>query len=96
MLARVARYEVAPERCDEALKAFQESALDIAAMSGLERGYVLIDSETGAMFTVTVWKNQAALDASETRAAAARRRAIAVVEGEVHWVQVFDVVREIG
>jgi heme-degrading monooxygenase HmoA len=94
MLARVARYEVSPDRCDDAVKAFQESARDIAMMKGLDRGYVVVDSETGAIMTLTFWQNQASLDASETAAATARRRAISAVDGEVQSVQVFDVVRE--
>jgi heme-degrading monooxygenase HmoA len=96
MLARVARYEVDPERSNDAIKAFEDSAQDIAAMEGLHAGYILVDSETGAVTTVTFWESQAALDSSETRAAGARQRAIQAVEGDVQSVQAFDVVREFG
>jgi heme-degrading monooxygenase HmoA len=94
MQARVARYEVAPERCDEAVEALLEAAKDIAAMDGFESGYVFVDSETGETMTLTFWENQAAAEASATRAATARRRAVSTVDGEVASVQSFDVVRE--
>lgn len=97
MLARVARYAVAPDRCDDAVAALQLAAQEIsAAMTGLSGGYIIVDSETGTTMTITLWETQAALDASETRAAALRQRAIHAVDGEVQSVQVFDVVREFG
>jgi heme-degrading monooxygenase HmoA len=96
MQARVARYEVAPERCDEAVEALLEAARDIAAMDGFENGYVFVDSETGETMTLTFWQNQAAAESSATRAATARQRAVSTVDGEVASVQAFDVVREFG
>jgi len=96
MQARVARYEVAPERCEEAIDAFLDAAREIAAMDGFESGYVFVDSETGETMTLTFWENQTAAEASATRAATARRRAVTAVEGEVASVQGFDVVREFG
>jgi heme-degrading monooxygenase HmoA len=96
MLARVARYEIAPERCDEALDAFTSAGGDIAGMDGYHAGYVLVDPETGAVVTFTLWDDQQSLDASATRAASARRRAVAIVEGDVLSVQTFDVVRPLG
>jgi heme-degrading monooxygenase HmoA len=94
--ARVARYEVSPDRCDEAVEAFLDAATDIAAMGGFEGGYVFVDSETGETMTLTFWESQSAADASSTRAATARRRAVSAVEGEVASVQGFNVVREFG
>jgi heme-degrading monooxygenase HmoA len=96
MLARVARYEVAPERCDETVKAFEETGPEIAGLAGFEGGYVLVDSETGSVVTFTFWEGSQALDASATRATSLRRRAIDAVEGDVTSVQTFDVVRELG
>jgi len=96
MLARVARYEVPPDRCDEAVEAFADSAREIASMDGFQNGYVFVDSETGETMTVVFWKSHAAADNSATHAATARRRAVSAVDGEVRSVQSFDVVREIG
>jgi heme-degrading monooxygenase HmoA len=96
MLARVARYEVPPDRCDDAVKAFLDSAEEIAAIDGFGRGFLLVDSETGATVTVTLWESHAAFETSATTAALARRRAVDAVDGEVQSVQAFDVVREFG
>jgi heme-degrading monooxygenase HmoA len=94
MLARIARYTVDPERCEEAVEAFTEAAREIAEERGLEQGYLFVDSESGAIVTVTVWADQTTMDASEVHAATLRRRAIGAVEGDVQSVQVFDVVRD--
>jgi heme-degrading monooxygenase HmoA len=96
MLARVARYQVDPDRCDEAVQAFLEAGRELGQLAGLESAYVLVDSESGATMTVTLWASRAALDASETRAASLRQRASRSVEAEVESVVVFDVVRELG
>ena len=94
MLARIARYTVDPERCEEAVEAFTEAAREIAEERGLEQGYLFVDSESGAIVTVTVWADQTTMDASEVHAATLRRRAIGAVEGDVQSVQVFDIVRD--
>jgi heme-degrading monooxygenase HmoA len=96
MQARVARYEVPPDRCDEAVEAFLDAAKDVAAMDGFQSGYVFVDSETGETMTVVFWQNSTAAETSATRAATARRRAVSAVDGEVQSVQSFDVVREFG
>jgi len=96
MQARVARYEVPPDRCDDAVKAFLDSAREIADMDGFGQGYILVDSETGIALSLTLWDNHAAFETSATKAALARRRAVDAVDGEVEWVQTFDVVARFG
>jgi heme-degrading monooxygenase HmoA len=96
MQARVARYEVPPDRCDEAVEAFLDAAKDVAAMDGFQSGYLFVDSETGETMTVVFWQNPTAAETSATHAATARRRAVSAVDGEVQSVQSFDVVREFG
>jgi heme-degrading monooxygenase HmoA len=90
----VARYEVPPDRCDDAVEAFLESAKQIASMNGFQSGYLFVDSETGATMTVTFWESHASAEDSGTHAATARQRAVSAVDGEVQSVQSFDVVRE--
>ena len=92
----MARYEVSVDRSDESVEAFLDSAKAIAEMDGFDSGYVLVDSETGETMTVTFWESGAAADASATRAASARRRAVDAVDGEVQSVQSFDVVQAFG
>ena len=84
------------DRSDEAVQAFVDSAQAIAEMDGFDSGYVLVDSETGETMTLTFWESGAAADASATRAASARRRAVDAVDGEVQSVQSFDVVQAFG
>jgi len=95
MLARVARYQVAPERCDEAVQAFLEAGRELGELGGLDTAYVLADSESGTMMTFTLWESRAALDASEVRAASLRQRASKSVDAEVQSVVVFDGVRDL-
>jgi heme-degrading monooxygenase HmoA len=87
---------VSVDRSDESVKAFLDSAQAIVEMDGFDSGYVLVDSETGETMTLTFWESGAAADASATRAASARRRAVDAVDGEVQSVQSFDVVRAFG
>ena len=96
MVGRVARYEMDPSRCNEAIDAFLEAAREISQLPGFEGGYVMVDSENGAVMTWTLWQDHATLEASATHAAAMRRRAIAAVEGDVASVQTFNVVRRFG
>ena len=95
MLARVSRYEIEPERCDEAVEAFMSAGKGIAGLDGFHSGFVLVDAETGAVATVTFWEDEQSFDAGATRAVAARREAIGSVDGDVVSVQTFDVVREL-
>ena len=95
MLARISRYEVDADRCNDAVDAFTEAGNEVAQMDGFLSGYVFVDSENGGVVTCTFWENHAAVDASSTRATTARRDAIAAVDGQIVSVQTFDVVREL-
>jgi heme-degrading monooxygenase HmoA len=87
VFARVVRYQVDPERCDEALAAFEEAARQIGDIEGITGGYVLVDGETGRIITVTLWEDQAALEASEVRASRLRQEALRSVEGDIESVE---------
>jgi heme-degrading monooxygenase HmoA len=96
MHARMARYQVDPQRCDEAVASFREAGAKIGALEGFESGYLLIDSDSGEVITLTFWDSHASLDASEMRATSARQGAVHDVDGEVAAVTRYDVVRELG
>ncbi len=96
MLAQVARYEVDPDRCEDAVQAFTDAGDEIGGLPGYSGGYVLIDSEGGSVVTCTFWEDSQAMDASSIRAASMRRRAIDVVGGNVVSVQTYNIVRELG
>lgn len=96
MHARVARYEVAPDRMEEAVSAFQEAGTGLQSIEGLVGGYLLVDSDTGMTITLTLWDTQRDLETGQTRAASLRQRAVREVEGTVHSVEEFEVALEFG
>jgi heme-degrading monooxygenase HmoA len=96
MFARVARYEVEPDRMDEAIEAFREAAAQLETIAGLMGGYVLSDSDDGVIMTMTFWENRSAMDNSEVKAAGLRQQAAKSVDGTVVSVHCLDVPIEIG
>jgi heme-degrading monooxygenase HmoA len=96
MYARIARYDVEPDRTGEAIEAFREAARQLEGLSGLKGGYVFADWEDGVIMSMTLWENRAAMDESETKAAALRHAAAAAVDGTVVSVHNLDVPIEIG
>jgi heme-degrading monooxygenase HmoA len=79
----------------DAVDAFDEAATEIEQLDGFAGGYVLIDYEDCRTMTVTLWENQAALDASESAARAARNNAAEAVDGSVLSVEKMSVAREL-
>jgi heme-degrading monooxygenase HmoA len=96
MFARVARYEVDPDRTQEALDAFHDAVAQLEGTEGLEGGYVCVDYEDGAIMSMTLWQNRVAMDESERKAAGLRQDAAKRVEGRIVSVQSLDVAIEIG
>lgn len=87
MFARVVRYQVEPERCDEALAAFEKAAKAIGDIDGITGGYVLVDGDSGRIMTVTLWEDRAKMEASEVRASRLRQEALRTVEGDIESVE---------
>jgi heme-degrading monooxygenase HmoA len=96
MFARVARYEVAPERMNEAIEAFREAVTELEGLEGLEGGTVLADAGDGLIISMTFWETRAAMESSEVKAAGLRHQAVNQVDGTVVSVYSLDVVAEIG
>jgi heme-degrading monooxygenase HmoA len=96
MFARVARYEVDPDRTQEALDAFHDAVAQLEGTEGLEGGYVCVDYEDGAIMSMTLWQNRVAMDESERKAAGLRQDAAKRVGGRIVSVQSLDVAIEIG
>ncbi len=96
MFARVARYDVEPARTGEAIEAFREAVQQLEGLNGLKGGYVLADWEDGVIMSMTLWENRAAMDESESKAAAIRHKAAEVVDGNVVSVHNLQVSLEIG
>ncbi|MGH2922210.1 MAG: antibiotic biosynthesis monooxygenase family protein [Gaiellaceae bacterium] len=87
MFARIVRYSVDPDRCDEALDAFKEAAEQIGDIDGITGGYVMVDGEAGRIVTVTLWEDREKMEASEVRASRLRQEALRSVEGDVESVE---------
>jgi heme-degrading monooxygenase HmoA len=87
MFARVVRYTVDPDRCDEALTKFEEAAKQIGDIDGIVGGYVMADGESGRIVTVTIWEDRQKMEASEVRASRLRQEALRSVEGDIESVE---------
>ncbi|MDX6543723.1 MAG: hypothetical protein QOK32_1326 [Gaiellaceae bacterium] len=91
MHARVARYRIEPDRCQDAVASFTEAGAEIAKLDGFRDGYVLVDGDDGEILTITIWDSNASLDASDMKATSARRRAADAVDGTVEAVSRYNV-----
>ena len=96
MFVRLARYEVPEDRLDEAVEAFEEAAKDLEGLDGLEGGYVLRDTDSGGIVSLTLWHNRTAMEGSDSRATRLRQEAMKRVEGNVASVQCLEVAVEIA
>jgi heme-degrading monooxygenase HmoA len=83
MFARVVRYQIPEARFGEVVPAFRESVEQLRDIEGNKGGYLLIDRDNCTALTLTLWDNQATLQASEVSATKLRSDAIDAVEGEV-------------
>jgi heme-degrading monooxygenase HmoA len=86
MFARVVRYQIPEARFGEVVPAFREAVEQLRDIEGHKGGYLLIDRDNCTALTVTLWDNQAALQASEVSATKLRSDAIDAVEGEVQTI----------
>ena len=83
MFARVVRYQIPEARFGEVVPAFREAVEQLREIEGTKGGYLLIDRDNYTALTLTLWEDQAALQASEVSATKLRTDAIDAVEGEV-------------
>ena len=90
------RYQVDPDRCDDALAALEDAAQQIGAIDGNSGGYVLVDGEAGRIMTFIMWQDQAAMEASEVHASRLRQDAIRAVEGEIVSIERLRIATEIA
>ena len=96
MWARVARYEVEPDRLDSAVEGFENAAEALSGLRGTRGGFLLVDREDGAALTVTLWATYDELCASEVAAAGLRRQAMEQAQGTVAAVHLYEVAAEFG
>jgi heme-degrading monooxygenase HmoA len=83
MFARVSRYQIPPGRLGEVFSAFREPVEQLREMEGNRGGYLLIDRENSTALTLSLWENEAALQASEIAASRMRSESINAVDGDI-------------
>jgi heme-degrading monooxygenase HmoA len=86
MFARVVRYQIPEARFGEVVPAFRDAVEQLREVEGHKGGYLLIDRDNSTVLTVTLWDNQAAMEASEVTASRLRSEAINAVDGEIQGV----------
>jgi heme-degrading monooxygenase HmoA len=96
MWARVARYEVEPERMEAAVEGFEAAASGLSGLSGTRGGFLLVDREEGSVLTVTFWESWDALRSSDVAATVLRRQAMEEAQGQVASVAIYEVAAEFG
>lgn len=95
MFARLARYEIDPNRSDEAVESLQQASEGLANLEGFQGGYVLLDDE-GSIATLTVWQSRGALLDSQSRAGRLRQEAVQAVDGSVLSVNEYEIAHVMG
>ncbi len=96
MFARLARYEIPPDRLGDATASFSGAGAGLGALQGFQRGYVLVDEEECSLMPLTFWDSRLALETSEARAGMLRQRACREVDGSVQSVMSYEVAAELG
>jgi quinol monooxygenase YgiN len=91
MYARIARYRIPQDRFGEVISAFRDPTEQVKEIEGNRGGYLLIDRDNCTATTLTLWENQAALEASEVAASRLRREAIDSIDGEIQFVDTCEV-----
>jgi heme-degrading monooxygenase HmoA len=96
MYARIARYDVPPDRIDTAINGFREAGEALQQLEGVVGGYLLVDEESGRTLTIVLWDNHADMAATATRAASLRQRALREADGAVVSVEEYQIALEFG
>jgi hypothetical protein len=91
MHARVARYKIPEERFGEVVSAFRDPVEQLRELDGSRGGYLLIDRDNSTAITISLWENQAAMEASEVTASRLRSDAINAVDGDIEKVDSCEV-----
>ena len=76
MHARLARYAIEPDRVDDAVESFREAGRELSQLDGFAAATSSSTMTSGTLMTLTLWKDRAALDASDVRAASAAPAAV--------------------
>jgi hypothetical protein len=85
--------EVEPSRVDDAIEAYGDTTVPwLADTAGFCSALLLIDERTGQTISETVWRDEHALAASRSAAAAIRVDTVAATDGAVRAVEEYGLV----
>ncbi len=90
MYARVAVYEIPGHRVDESIGTFREAIAEISG-KGVKEVYVLTSPESDRALTMTLWEQQADMEATRVTASRLRNEAAKAVDGSVQSVVEYEV-----
>jgi heme-degrading monooxygenase HmoA len=90
MFARVSAYH-ADEDNQKLLGAFQETIGPLQLVDGFSHAYFLVDKDTGRAVSITIWEDEAAMDASEAGGEERRKRRSEIGGASVDAVDHFEV-----
>jgi heme-degrading monooxygenase HmoA len=97
LFARVSTYEVPPDQAREATQSFEQALGQIRGLKGLAAAYLLVNSESGRVLTMTLWDSAATMEASHVTASRLRTEAVRTVDGSVLSIEEYEVAaRELG
>ena len=92
MFARVSTYQGSPERTDEGIRLAQESILPrLHQLDGFEGAYYLVDRRGGKAISITLWKSEEAMRASEEAADVLRSESAGAASATVESVERYEV-----
>jgi hypothetical protein len=91
MFARLARYEVPPDRIPEAVENLRTAGVQLSELGGMVGGYLLVDHENGMVATMTLWEDRPTLEASRMRASRLRQEAVREIGGGVASADEFEI-----
>jgi heme-degrading monooxygenase HmoA len=93
MFARVSRLTGSPDRIDEVVRIAREQVVPAAKkMNGFKGMYAMVDRQSGATLSFTLWESEEAMRASETDADRLRSDAAASGGASIASVERYEIV----
>jgi heme-degrading monooxygenase HmoA len=91
MHARVSTYQFESARADEFVSEFVNAVSSVEEMQGERGAYLLVDRGRGKALTITLWEDEAALNASAAAADELRSSAAGQSESTIEAVESYEV-----
>jgi heme-degrading monooxygenase HmoA len=95
MIARITTLQVAPDRFEENVRRVQENTAPAAKQqSGFKRGLWFADRQSNRVISVTLWENEAALQANEAASSPMRAQMEQTLGAKIVSMEQFEVIGE--